>query len=172
MAKKTKTARMSAILAADNDWAIGKDGGLLAHIPEDMKFFKSMTTGSIVVMGRKTWESFPKRPLPERENCVISRTMSQAEGARVFGSVEAFLEYAKSASGEIFVIGGGEIYRQLLPECDRVFVTRIFESFGGDAFFPDIDASPEWECTEASSPIESKCRRIRFMLYERKRHDA
>lgn len=169
MAKKT--LRMSAILAADNDWAIGRDGGLLARIPEDMRFFKNTTIGTTVVMGRKTWDSFPKRPLPERENCVISRTLKQAEGARVFGSVEEFLEYAKGVSGEIFVIGGGEIYRHLLPECSRVYVTRIYESFGGDVFFPEIDRDGEWECTEASAVAESGCRRIRFMLYERKRHD-
>lgn len=162
---------MSAILAADNDWAIGRDGGLLARIPEDMRFFKDTTTGTTVVMGRKTWDSFPKRPLPERENCVISRTLKSAEGARVFGSAEDFLEYAKGVSGEIFVIGGGEIYRQLLPECQRVFVTRIYESFGGDTFFPEIDRDGEWECTEASALAESGCHKIRFMLYERKGRD-
>ena len=129
---------MTLILSADCDWAIGKDGNLLAHIPEDMKFFKETTTGSTVVMGRKTWDSFPKKPLPDRKNCVISRTVKQLDGAEVFGSVEDFLKYAEKAEGKIYVIGGAEIYKQLLPYCDEALITRIYECFHGDVFFEDI----------------------------------
>lgn len=163
----TNNIEMSAILAADNDWAIGRNGALLAHIPEDMKYFKATTTDSVVVMGRKTWDSFPKRPLPQRENCIISRSIKSAEGARVFGSVEDFLRYAQGVSSRIFVIGGGEIYRALLPYCSKVYLTRIYENFCGDVFFPDIEHDKEWTLTQASAPIESGCRKIRFMLYER-----
>lgn len=156
---------MTIILVADNDLAIGVKGKLLTSLPEDMKRFRETTAGSTVVMGRKTYESFPKRPLPNRENCVISRTVSDFEGAKTFATVESFLEYAFTVSGEIYVIGGGEIYAELLPYCDRAIITRVYECFGGDTFFADIDRMPEWELAEASPVIETDCHKIRFMLY-------
>ncbi|MBP1544908.1 MAG: dihydrofolate reductase [Oscillospiraceae bacterium] len=159
---------MTLILVADNDWAIGRNGDLLTRLPADMKRFRELTTGSTVVMGRKTYESFPKRPLPDRVNCVISRTLTELTGAEVFGSVEEFLHYAKSVSGEIFVIGGGEIYRQMLPYCDKAYITRVYECFDGDTFFTDIDALPEWELYESSDIIETNCHKIRFMNYRRR----
>lgn len=159
---------MTIILVADNNWAIGKNGDLLARLPEDMKRFREITTGHTVVMGRKTYESFPKRPLPNRVNCVISRTQKSIEGAEVFGSVEEFLQYAKSVEDEIFVIGGGEIYRQLLPYCDKAYITRVYESFEGDTFFTDIDALPEWEAVKSSEIIETNGFKIRFTDYARK----
>lgn len=167
---------MTIILVADNDWAIGRDGGLLTSLPADMKHFRETTAGSTVVMGRKTYESFPKRPLPNRENCVISRTVSGFEGAKAFKTVESFLNYASGVSGEIYVIGGGEIYAELLPYCDRAVITRVYECFGGDTFFADIGRLPDWELAEASPVIETDCHSIRFMLYLRRntgvtRHD-
>lgn len=160
---------MTIILAADCDWAIGKNGGLLAHIPEDMKFFRETTNNSTVVMGRKTWDSFPKKPLPNRVNCVISRSLKELGGAKVFGSVEEFLDYSKSAEGRIFVIGGGEIYRHLLPYCDEALITRIYECFDGDVFFTDIEHDKDWELAEVSPAIDSECRTIRFFRYIRKK---
>ena len=159
---------MTIILVADNNWAIGKNGNLLARLPEDMKRFREITTGHTVVMGRKTYESFPKRPLPDRVNCVISRTQKEIEGAEVFGSVEEFLRYAKGVNDEIFVIGGGEIYSQFLPYCDKAYITRVYESFEGDTFFTDIDALPEWEAVKASDIIETNGFKIRFIDYVRK----
>lgn len=159
---------MTIILVADNNWAIGKNGNLLARLPEDMKRFREITTGHTVVMGRKTYESFPKRPLPNRVNCVISRTQKSIDGAEIFGSVEEFLQYAKSVEDEIFVIGGGEIYRQLLPYCDKAYITRVYESFEGDTFFTDIDALPEWEAVKSSEIIETNGFKIRFIDYMRK----
>lgn len=159
---------MTIILVADNNWAIGKNGNLLARLPEDMKRFREITTGHTVVMGRKTYESFPKRPLPDRVNCVISRTQKEIEGAEVFGSVEEFLQYAKGVNDEIFVIGGGEIYSQFLPYCDKAYITRVYESFEGDTFFTDIDALPEWEAVKASDIIETNGFKIRFIDYVRK----
>lgn len=160
---------MTIILAADCDWAIGKDGGLLAHIPEDMKFFRETTKGSTVVMGRKTWDSFPKKPLPDRINCVISRSAKEISGAQVFGSIEDFLKYAETVEGRIFVIGGAEIYKQLLPYCDEALITRIYECFDGDVFFTDIEHDKDWELAEASPVVESECRTIRFFRYIRKK---
>lgn len=159
---------MTLILVADNDWAIGVNGGLLTRLPADMKRFRELTAGCTVVMGRKTYESFPKRPLPDRENCVISRTVAELEGAKCFPSVEAFLEYAETVRNEIYVIGGGEIYRQLLPCCDKAYITRVYECFGGDTFFTDIDALPEWELVETSPVIETGGHNIRFMNYVRR----
>ena len=158
---------MTLILVADNDWAIGRDGGLLTRLPEDMKFFRETTTGHAVVMGRKTWESFPKRPLPDRENLVISRTAKQLDGARVFGSVEEFLDFSREYDREIYVTGGGEIYAQLLPYCDTALITRVYECFGGDTFVSDFDALPDWKLTEQSAPVETGCHLIKFMVYER-----
>lgn len=159
---------MTIILVADNNWAIGKNGNLLARLPEDMKRFREITTGHTVVMGRKTYESFPKRPLPDRVNCVISRTQKEIEGAEVFGSVEEFLQYAKGVNDEIFVIGGGEIYSQFLPYCDKAYITRVYESFEGDTFFTDIDALSEWEAVKSSDIIETNGFKIRFIDYVRK----
>ena len=159
---------MTIILAADNDMAIGKDGGLLADIPEDMKFFRETTKGSTVVMGRKTWDSLSKKPLPGRVNCVLSRSAIQLEGAQVFSDTDKLLEFTANAEGKVFVIGGGEIYRQMLPYCDEAYITRIYENFGGDVFFEDIGRSKDWELAEASPVIESGCRRIRFFHYIRK----
>lgn len=159
---------MTIILVADNNWAIGKNGNLLARLPEDMKRFREITTGHTVVMGRKTYESFPKRPLLDRVNCVISRTQKEIEGAEVFGSVEEFLQYAKGVNDEIFVIGGGEIYSQFLPYCDKAYITRVYESFEGDTFFTDIDALSEWEAVKSSDIIETNGFKIRFIDYVRK----
>ena len=160
---------LTMILAADNEWAIGRDGGLLARLPEDMKFFKETTTGHTVVMGRKTYESFPKRPLPDRENCVISRTLGEIEGAKVFKSVVDFLQYAQDSEEDVYVIGGGEIYAAFLPYCDEALVTRVYECFGGDTFVADLDAHPDWEVKETSPVFETGCHKIRFMRYERVR---
>lgn len=160
--------KMTLILVADNDWAIGRNGDLLTRLPADMKRFREITTGHTVVMGRKTYESFPKRPLPDRVNCVISRTCTDIEGAEAFGSIEEFLEYAKGVQDEIFVIGGGEIYRQMLPYCDKAIITRVYESFAGDTFFTDMDKLDDWEISEASDIIETNCHKIRFINYVRK----
>lgn len=158
---------MTMIFAADNDWAIGRDGGLLARLPEDMKSFRERTKGTTIVMGRKTYESFPKRPLPERENCVISRSVKELPGAKVFGSIEEFLEYEKTLSTEVYVCGGGEIYRALLPYCDKAIITRVYECFGGDTFAPDFDSLSDWQLVEQSAPVETGCHLIKFMVYER-----
>lgn len=158
---------MTLILVMDNDCAIGRGGGLLCRLPEDMKHFRETTKGSVVIMGRKTYESFPKRPLPDRENLVLSRSMASVEGARVFGNIDSLMDYVKGRE-RVFVIGGGEIYRQLAPYCDEALITRVYENFGGDVFFEDIGHSPEWELQEASVVLETLGRKIRFFRYTRK----
>lgn len=160
---------MTIILAADCDWAIGKNGGLLTHIPEDMKFFRKITANSTVVMGRKTWESIGAKPLPGRTNCVISRTVKKLDDIQVFSSIKDFLKFAEKTKSKIFVIGGGEIYRQILPYCDEAYITRIYENFGGDVFFTDIEHDKNWDLKEVSPVISSECHNIRFFHYERRK---
>lgn len=159
---------MTLIYVTDNDCAIGRGNTLLCHLPEDMKRFRELTTGGVVIMGRRTWESFPKRPLPNRENIVLSRSVTELDGARVFPSVETALEYVRGRES-VFVIGGAEIYRQMLPYCDEALVTRVYENFGGDVFLEDIGGNLDWELMETSSILETECRRIRFFRYVRRK---
>lgn len=159
---------MTLIYVTDNDCAIGRGNTLLCRLPTDMKRFRELTTGGTVIMGRRTWESFPKRPLPNRENIVLSRGVTELDGARVFPNVETALEYIRGREN-VFVIGGAEIYRQMLPHCDEALVTRVYECFGGDVFLEDIGINPDWELMETSSVLETECRRIRFFRYIRRK---
>lgn len=157
---------MTVIVAADKNFAIGKDNGLLARLPEDMKFFKEKTIGNAVVMGSKTYMSFPKRPLPERENLVITSQPEKYPEVKTFTSIEEFLSYAENSEKEIYVCGGGMIYKELLPYCEKALITKIDYIFEGDTFFPDIDKLPEWKLTEESEPVETNGYTIRFTTYE------
>lgn len=159
---------MTLILVMDNDCAVGRGGGLLCRLPADMKNFRETTLGSTVIMGRKTYESFPVRPLPDRENLVLSRSVTELAGARVFAEIDALTEYVRTVEGKVFVIGGGDVYRQLEPYCDEALVTRLYENMGGDTFVADICRSRGWELAEASQVIETNCKRIRLFRYVRR----
>lgn len=158
---------MCIILVMDNDNAIGRGGELLCNLPEDMKHFRETTAGSVVIMGRKTWESFPKRPLPNRENIVLSRSVKELDGAEVFADVESVLEHVQNSDKRVFVIGGAEVYHQLAPYCDEALITRVYENFGGDVFFEDIERDRGWRLAESSALVETGCRKIRFFRYVR-----
>ena len=158
---------MTLILVMDNDCAIGKNNGLLCSLPADMKHFREVTQNSAVIMGRKTYESFPKRPLPNRENIVLSRSVKKLEGALVFDDVEKLLKYVKTSDKKIFVIGGGEVYAQLEKYCGEALITRVYENFDGDVFFKDIERDPEWRLAESSPLIETGGRNIRFFRFLR-----
>ena len=158
---------MTIILAADNDWAIGKDGGLLADIPEDKKLFRETTKDSTVIMGRKTWDSLPKKPLPNRTNIVLSRTVKQLEGAQVFADVDSLLEYTAKAEGKVFGIGGAEIYRAFLPYCDTAHITWIDYEYMADTWFPDLDKDPDWDVTADSDEQTYFDLCYEFRRYER-----
>ncbi len=139
---------MRAIVAADQHWGIGKDNKLLVSIPQDMKFFRNETTGKVIIMGRKTLESFPNaRPLPNRKNIVLTRDMSYTvKDATVVHSIEEALEAVKEyPSDMVYCIGGDSIYNQFLEYCDTVFVTRIDFTYEADAFFTDLDSHPDWK---------------------------
>ena len=144
---------ISAIVAIDNNWGIGYNGDLLEHIHEDLKYFKELTTGHVVVMGRKTWDSLPKKPLPNRINYVITKeTKPSNEEVAYFDMNCIKMMIQKQRDYEYFIIGGGQIYEQLLPYCDQVYVTKILKDHKNvDTYFPNLDKSPEWEidtCTE------------------------
>ena len=138
---------MNIIVAVDKNWAIGYQNKLLNSIPEDMKFFRETTTGKVVVMGRKTLESFPNgRPLKNRVNIVITNQKDyQVPGAIVLHSVEEALDYVKQYNSEdVYVIGGASIYEQMLPYCDVAHVTVMDYAYQADTWFPNLDKMDEF----------------------------
>lgn len=162
---------MKAILAADKNWGIGYNNHLLVSLPSDMKFFRQTTTGKVVVMGRKTLESFPNgMPLKNRTNIVLSGNQNyQVKDAVVVHSEDELMEeLEKYDTDDIFVIGGESVYRMMLPHCDTVYVTKIDRAFQADTFFPDLDEMDEWVMTEESE--EQTCFDLEFCFtkYERR----
>lgn len=163
---------MYCILSADANWGIGKDNKLLVSIPADMKMFREKTIGNVVIMGRKTLESFPKGlPLKDRVNIVLStKGEASGNGEIVVRSVEeAINEAEKYPDKKVFVIGGGSIYKQFLPYVDTAYVTKIDHAYEADAFFPNLDEDEEWEIAEESD--EQVCFDIvyTFRTYVRKK---
>ena len=159
---------MEIIVAVDENFGIGKDNNLLARISPDLKRLRNFTVGNIIVMGSKTYMSFPKRPLPDRENLVITRSPENFPDIKCFTSVEEFLEYSKTADKPIFVLGGGQIYKQLLPYCDKAHVTKILHSFEADTFFPNLDEDEEWTIAEEGEVIETEQYPFKYVTYVRK----
>ena len=162
---------MTIILVMDNDCAIGKNNALLCSLPADMKRFREVTKNSAVIMGRRTYESFPKRPLPDRENIVLSRSVKSLEGAVVFDNIEKLLKYVNTLEKKIFVIGGGDMYAQLEQYCEEALITRVYENFDGDVFFKDIEHDPNWRLAESSPIIQTGGRNIRFFRFLRNEAD-
>ena len=163
---------MELIASADNNWGIGKDGGLLFTIPEDMRRFKQLTMGQIVVMGRATCLSLPhQRPLPGRENIVLSRDESFApEGFTVVRSRDELLAWlAEHGSGRrVMVMGGASLYEQLLPDCDTAHITRFFAEFPADRFLPELDNDPAWRLAATSATYTAKGVAYDFRTYKRR----
>jgi dihydrofolate reductase len=142
---------MIAILSADKNWGIGLKGDLLVRIPNDMKNFRQTTTGNVIVMGRKTLESFPNGAvLPNRVNIVMTKNPAyQAKGAVIVHSEEKLMEELKKyPDKKVYVIGGESIYRQLLPYCDEAYVTRIDYAYQADRYFPNLDEMEDWALEE------------------------
>lgn len=138
---------ITLIAAVAENWALGKNNELLWHLPNDFKRFKAITSGHYIVMGRKTFESFPK-PLPNRTHVIITRQKNyEVEGCIVVDSIEKALAVCPSEA-PIYVIGGGEIYALALPFADQLDLTRVHHEFEADAFFPEIDVN-KWKLTSA-----------------------
>ena len=161
---------ISFIVAMDKNRVIGKDNQLPWHLPEDLKFFKRVTMGHPIAMGRKTHESIG-RVLPGRENIVITRQPDyRSEDCTVFYSVEDFVKKSHEQSEEIFVIGGAEIFKETFPYADRLYITLIHDEFAGDTFFPEFNPS-EWKLVTNEKGIKDVKNPYvyEFRLYE-KRH--
>ncbi len=164
--------RMEMIVAVDRSWAIGRKNRLLASIPQDQKQFREKTMGNVVIMGRKTLESLPGgQPLFHRVNLILSRNPEyQVKGAQVVHSQEELFEVLEEYEKQkIFVAGGGEIYRLLLPFTDVVHVTKIFNSYEADTFFPNLDEDGAWQLVAESEEQTCFDLEYRFYQYERKK---
>ena len=163
---------MNLIVAVDENWGIGKNGELLVRIPNDQKFFREETTGKVVVLGRKTMETFPGgRPLKNRQNIILSTKADyKVEGAVVVHSIEELLEELKQYPTEdVYIIGGDSVYKQMLPYCDVAHVTKIDMSYDADAFHPNLDKDPEWKITAESEEQVYFDLTYHFVKYERKK---
>lgn len=161
---------LNLIVAVDKNWGIGKDNKMMWSIPADMKFFREKTIGHVVVMGRKTMESFPDgRPLKDRVNIVLSRQagyrVKKALVAHTDEEIKLLLE--KFDSAEVYVIGGEDVYRQFLPYCGTAYVTKVDGEFDADAHFPNLDELPEWKRTEEGETRACSDLEYRFTKYER-----
>ena len=172
---------MNVIVNVDRNWAIGNNGRLLFPLPQDLKRFKELTTGKIVVMGRKTFQSLPDgKPLSNRINVVLSRKKAfKAEGAAVFSSTSGFVRairngfYKPYTGTDFFVIGGGEIYRQFFPFCDTAYVTKVNAAAqDADTFFPNLDKNAEWKQVEISNELEQNGLSFCFVKYVRVKPNA
>lgn len=160
---------ISLIWAMDENRVIGKDNQLPWHLPEDLKFFKRMTMGHPIAMGRKTHESIG-RILPGRENIIITRNRDyRCDGCTVMYSVEELNEVARQSNEEIFIIGGAEIFQKVLPLADRLYLTMIHHSFSGDTFFPEIDLN-DWELVSCEQGVQDDKNpyQYEFLIYKRK----
>lgn len=162
---------MNLIVAVDSHWAIGNKNDLLVRIPSDHKRFREETTGKVVVLGRKTLETFPQGlPLKNRTNIILSSNRKfQVKDAVVVHSLEELLkELEKYPPEDIYVIGGESVYRQLLPYCDTAYVTKIDREYEADSYVPDLDRDPEWEITAESDEQTYFDIIYHFYKYERK----
>ena len=161
---------MNVIVAVDSHWGIGNKGELLVRIPNDHKFFREETTGKVVVLGRKTLETFPQGlPLKNRTNIILSSNQDyQVRDAVVVHNLEELMEELKKyRSEDIYIVGGDSVYRQLLPYCDVAHVTRIDHRYEADAFFPYLDGMEEWKITADSEEQTYFDIAYQFVKYER-----
>ena len=164
---------IAAIVAVDSNWGIGYNGDLLESIPADLKHFKEITSGHTIIMGRKTWDSLPKKPLPNRTNIILSReygitfdTDTQI-GYMNLKWLYRMLENI-DADKEIYIIGGGQIYKELLSLCDRIYVTKIYKEHENvDTYFPNLDAIGEWSATPIGELEKYKDFTYQFWRYDR-----
>ena len=161
---------MNAIVAVDKNWGIGKDNSLLFRIPEDLKFFKSMTLGKIVVMGRKTLESLPGgKPLKDRTTVVLSSSLNNLDGVITAKNPQELEIILSNYNTEDIMICGGEmVYKLLLPLCDKAYVTKIEEEKEADKFFPNLDALTDWQLKESSEQKEHNGTKFTFNTYTKR----
>ena len=158
---------LEAIVAVNRDWGIGARGTQSVTLHADRKHFRAVTEGCTVIVGRRTLADFPGgRPLSNRRNIVLTRSDLTIDGAEVAHTAEEAI--ALAGSDRCLVIGGASVYRALLPYCERIHVTKIDVCPPSDSFFPDLDASPDWEIERESDVMEENGVRFRFVDYIRK----
>ena len=159
---------MDVIVAVYDDWGIGKNGTQPIALSADRKFFRETTRGAMVIVGRRTVEDFPEqKPLPGRVNVVLSRNAREIPGFTVCQSPEEAVLLAEKVE-KAFVIGGGSIYRQMLPQCDRAYVTKVHAKPESDTFFPDLDKDADWNLEEVLLSGEENGIAYEMCLYKRK----
>ena len=161
---------MNIIAAVDSNWAIGYKNELLVKIPNDQKWFQKVTTGRVVVMGRKTMETFPNgMPLKNRTNIVLTKDRNlKVKDALLVYSVDELLDELKKYNAEdVYVIGGESVYEQLLPYCDTAYITKIDYTYQADRYFPNLDKSPEWTVESESDEQTYFDLEYYFMKYVR-----
>ncbi len=159
---------ISIIVAVSDDWGIGRNNDLLWHIPEDMKRFKRLTMGNALIMGKKTWESLPRKPLPGRKNIVLTDVPNEViDGSVTAYSIEDALSKCSSEE-EVFVIGGGSIYRQFMEKADRLYITHVHRTAPADVYFPEPEPG-KWKIVESEECVSQDDKRIpyTYVIYNR-----
>lgn len=161
---------MDMVVATDLNWGIGYRGSLLEYIPEDLKMFKTLTENNIIVMGRKTFESLPnKQPLPNRTNIVISSNSNFTDNKNIiiFDSVDKVLQeiYYTPREKKVYIIGGESIYKEFLPYCTDIYVTKILNRYQSDRLFPNLDILSGYKLLFASETFEYKKIKFNFLKY-------
>ncbi len=159
---------MELIVAVYDDWGIGRDGDQPIALSADRKFFRRTTAGSTVIVGRKTIATFPGgAPLPKRRNIVLTHQNLEFPGFETASSPQEAAELCKN-DGRVFVIGGGAVYREMLPLCDKAYITKVHVTPESDTFFPDLDEMPNWECTETLESGEENGISYEMLLYQKR----
>ena len=157
---------MQAIVCVSENWGVGRDGRLLFHISADLKRFRALTTGKTVVYGSRTLKTFPNgKPLPNRRNVILTRSETPIEGAELAHTAD---EARALLDGDAIVVGGASVYTLLLPYCDRVLVTKVFDAPEADSYFPNLDAHPDWRVASESEVMEENGLKFRYVDYVKK----
>lgn len=161
-------ATISVIVAVAENGAIGRDNNLIWRLPNDLKYFKALTLGHTIIMGSNTFRSLPSGALPGRENVVLSRSDAEFPGATVYRSIEEAIEVVKNQE-EVFVIGGAQIYKQVMAYADKLYITEVAASFpDADVFFPEIDKTLWREVSRQDNPADEKhAYAYSFVVYEK-----
>ena len=159
---------MKIILAVDQNWGIGKDNEMLFHLKKDLKHFRDLTIGNIVIMGRSTYESIGKA-LANRDNLVLTRNKDyKLDDALIFNNIDDLLAYLNGKSKEVFVIGGSQIVDLLLPYCDEAIITKIFDQRPADTYLHNFDLDNDFEITNESEIFEENEIKFKYVTYRRK----
>ena len=158
---------MNLIVVVDEKWGIGKNNGLLFRLKKDMKHFREITTGKVVLMGANTFASFPNGALPNRVNIVLDSSGAQHEGAATVSTLdEMYRELFKYDNDDVYVIGGASVYKLLLDKCKTAYITKVQADGHAQVFFPNIDELPNWELVEQSEEMDDEGYKITFCKYQ------